>query len=175
MDETIEQEIRRLKNDLLRKKKEVDDIRALVNREIDRDFHPEALDLTEREIEPFIEKSLAEIKQNLVLEAETSSMKSHRKIFGRPVLFLKRTFMTWADIYMRKILEIQNRNNLSSFDLLKVVLLRSRWSRQKLKDLETRLGECEENLVVMVHKVEDLRARLDGEKAPAEGNNPASR
>ncbi len=175
MDETIEQEIRRLKNDLLKKKEEIQDIRALVNREIDRDFRPEALDLTERELEPFIEKSLAEINENLILKAETSSLKSHRKIFGRPVLFLKRTFMTWADIYNRKILEIQNRYNRSSFDLLKVVLLRSRWSKEKLKDLEKRLGECEENLVVMIHKIEDLRVRLDREKEPAEENDPASR
>ena len=167
MDEAAKREIGRLKSDLLKKKQEVEDIRALVNREIDREFQPEALDLTEREIGPFIEKRLGDIKGDLVLEAEQGELKSHRKIFARPVLFLKRTFMTWADIYSRKILDRQNRYNQSSFDLLKVVLLRSRWSKEKLKDLEGRLGECEESLAVMIHKVEDLQSRLDMQKGPA--------
>ena len=167
MDEAAKREIERLKSDLLEKKQEVEDIRRLVNREIDREFPAEALDLTEREIEPFIEKRLADIKGNLVLEAKPGKLKSHRKIFGRPVLFLKRTFITWADIYSRKILDRQNRFNRGSFDLLKAVLLRSRWSKEKLRDLEERLGECEENLVVMIHKVDDLQARLDKQKGPA--------
>ncbi|HUU38873.1 MAG TPA: hypothetical protein VMW46_11815 [Candidatus Desulfaltia sp.] len=167
MDETTEKEIRRLKNDLLKKKGEVEDIRALANREIDREFQTEALDLAERDIEPFIEKSLSDIKENLVLKAEPSTLKSHRKILGRPVLSLKRMFMSWIDLYTGMILDKQNRYNRSSFDLLKVALLRSRWSKEKLKDLEERLGECEENLVIMINKVEDLQARLEKEKEPA--------
>jgi BMFP domain-containing protein YqiC len=167
MDETVEKEIRRLKNDLMKQKEDVEDIQALVNREIDREFQTEALDLAERDLEPFVEKSLTDIKENLVLKAESSTLKSHRKIFGRPVLFLKRTFMTWADIYFKMILDKQNRYNRNSFDLLKVVLLRSRWSKEKLKDLEERLAEYEESLVVMINKVEDLQARLEKENGPA--------
>jgi len=166
MDKTAEKEIRRLKKDLLKKKGEIEDIRALANREIDREFQTEALDLAERDLEPFIEKSLAEIKENLVLNAEAGALKSHRRIFGRPVLFFKRTFMNWVDLYTRMILDKQNRFNRSSHDLLKVVLLRSRWSRDKLGDLEKRLGDCEESLVVMINKVEDLQARLEKEKEP---------
>jgi len=167
MDETVEKEIRRLKNDLMKQKEDVEDIQALVNREIDREFQTEALDLAERDLEPFVEKSLTDIKENLVLKVESSTLKSHRKIFGRPVLFLKRTFMTWADIYFKMILDKQNRYNRNSFDLLKVVLLRSRWSKEKLKDLEERLAEYEESLVVMINKVEDLQARLEKENGPA--------
>jgi BMFP domain-containing protein YqiC len=169
MDETAEKEIRRLKSDLLKKKGEVEDIRALVNREIDREFQTEALDLVERELEPFIEKSLTDIKENLALKAEPDMLRSHRRILGRPVLFFKKTFMSWVDLYTRMILDKQNQYNRSSFDLLKVVLLRSRWSREKLKDLEERLAECEESLVVMINKVDDLQARLE------KGNEPAAK
>lgn len=174
MDESIEKEIRRLKDGLLKKKAEVEDIRALVNREIDRDFQPEVLDLTERELEPVIEKALADIRESLVLKAVPPALKSHRKFFGRPVLFLKRTFMTWADIYFQPFLDRQNRLNRSSFDLLKVLLLRSRWSKEKLKDLEARLGECEAKLVVMISRMEDLQVRLGKETGPPE-SDPESR
>jgi len=168
MDESIEEEIRRLKKDLLKKKAEVEDIRVLVNREIDREFQPEALDLTERELEPFIEKTMADIEENIALKADPPPLKSHRRIFGRPVLFLKRTFMTWVDLYFKPILDKQNRHSRSSFDLLKVLLLRSRWSKEKLKELEVRLGECEEKLIVMISRAEDLQARLAKERGPAE-------
>ncbi len=168
MDETAEKEIRRLKDDLLKKKREIEDIRALVNREIDREFQTEALDLAERDLEPFIEKSLADIKENIVLKSEPGALKSHRRILGAPVLFFKRTLMNWVDLYTRMLLDKQNRYNRSSFDLLKVVLLRSRWSKEKLRDLEERLGECEESLVVLINKVGDLQGSLEKEKEPAE-------
>lgn len=174
MDESIIKEIRRLKEDLLKKKAEIEDIRALVNREIDRDFQPEVLDLTERELEPLIEKTLKDIEEGLLLKPGPPMMKSHRKIFGRPVLFFKRTFMTWADIYFQPFLDRQNRFNRSFFDLLKVLLLRSRWSREKLKDLEARLGECEAKLVVMISRRENLQGRLGKETGPAE-SDPESR
>ncbi len=161
MDETIDQEVKRLKEDLLRRKEEVGDLRKLVNKEIDREFEPDPMDLTERELEPFIEKSLTAVKDNLVLKAEPQTLSSHRRFFGRPVLYFKRVFMNWADLYTKMILDKQNRCNRHSFELLKVLVLRSRWSREKLKELEERLGKCEESLVVMINKAQDLQARLD--------------
>ena len=164
MDDTTKKEIERLKAELLKKIAEVDDVRKLINQEIDREFEPDAMDLTEREVEPFIEKSLAVVRENLTLKAEPQSLTSHRRIFRRPVLYFKRTFMNWVDLYTKMILDRQNRYNRHSFDLLKVLVLRSRWSREKLKELEDRLGKCEESLVVMINKAEDLQARLEQEK-----------
>jgi hypothetical protein len=168
MDETIGQEVKRLKEDLLRRKEEVDDLRKLVNKEIDREFEPDVWDLTEREIEPFIEKTLAAIKESLVLKPEPQSLTSHRRILGRPVLYFKRIFMNWADLYTKTILDKQNRTNRHFFDLLKVLVLRSRWSREKLKELEERLGKCEESLVVLINKAQDLQARLEQGKGSAD-------
>jgi hypothetical protein len=168
MDETIGQEVKRLKEALLRRKEEVGDLRKLVNKEIDREFEPDAWDLTEREIEPFIEKTLAAVKENLVLKPEPQTLTSHRRIWGRPVLYFKRIFMNWADLYTRMILDKQNRTNRRFFDLLKVLVLRSRWSREKLKELEERLGKCEESLVVLINKAQDLQAQLEQGKGSAD-------
>jgi len=168
MDETIGQEVKRLKEALLRRKEEVGDLRKLVNKEIDREFEPDAIDLTERELEPFIEKALAAIKEDLVVKAEPQTLTSHRRLFGRPVLYFKRIFMNWADLYTRMILDKQNRTNRRFFDLLKVLVLRSRWSREKLKELEERLGKCEESLVVLINKARDLQARLEQGKGSAD-------
>ncbi len=168
MDETVEKEIERLKAELLERKAEVEDIRTLVKREVDREFEPDAMGLTEREIEAFIEKRLAVLEESHVLEVEPLPLKSHRKVFGRPVLFLKKVFMAWADMYAKTLLDNQNLTNRSSLDLVKVLLLRSRWSRDKLKDLDQRVGKCEEDLVIMINKVQDLQARLEkGKKIPA--------
>jgi len=167
MDETIDREVKRLKEDLLRRKEEVGDLRELVKKEIDREFEPDPMDLTERELEPFIEKSLTAVKDNLVLNAEPQALTSHRRFFGRPVLYFKSVFMNWADLYTKMILDKQNRYNRHSFELLKVLVLRSRWSREKLKELEERLGECEESLAVMISKTQDLEARLEQGKGSA--------
>lgn len=168
MNETIDQEVKRLKEDLLRRKEEVGDLRRLIGREIDREFEPDAMDLTEREIELFIEKTVAAVREDLALQPEPLTLISHRRILGRPVLYFKRLFMNWSDLYTKRILDRQKRTNLNFFDLLKVLVLRSRWSREKLKELELRLGECEASLVVMISKAQDLQARLEQGKGPAE-------
>jgi hypothetical protein len=168
MNETIDQEVKRLKEDLLRRKEEVGDLRRLVSREIDREFEPDAMDLTERELEPFIEKIMAAVREDLALKPEPQTLTSHRRVLGRPVLYLKRIFMNWSDLYNQRILDRQNRYNRYFFDLLKVLVLRSRWSREKLKELEERLGECEASLVVMISKAQDLQARLEQGKGPAD-------
>jgi len=175
MDQTIDQEIKRLKEDLLRRKEEVGDLRSLVGREIDRQFEADAMEFTEREVEPFLEKTLAAVREDFALKPEPPTLTSHRRVLGRPVLYLKRIFMNWSDIYSKSFLDRQNRTNRNFFDMLKVLVLRSRWSREKLKELEARLGECEASLVAMISKVQDLQARLEKGKGPADTNNPASR
>ena len=161
MDETFEKEIQQLKADLLARKGDIEDIRALVREEIDREFKPDAMGLTEREIEKFIETHLAVLLESHLLEGEPMPLKSHRKVFGRPVLFFKKVFQTWADIYAQAFLDKQNLTNRASLDLIKVLILRSRWSREKLKDLDQRVMKCEEDLVILINKVQDLRARLE--------------
>jgi len=161
MDETFAKEIQQLKAELLARKGDIEDIRALVKQEIDREFQPDAMGLTEREVEKFIETHLAVLLESHLLEGEPLPLKSHRKLFGRPVLFFKRVFQTWADIYAKAFLDKQNLTNRASLDLIKVLILRSRWSREKIKDLDQRVGKCEEDLVIMINKVQDLRARLE--------------
>jgi hypothetical protein len=168
MDETTRQEIARLKADLLGKMAEVEELRKLLNREIDRPTNLDPLEFTEREIEPFIEKSLASIGENLSRDAEPPSLASHRRIFGRPVRYFKRIFMDWADLHARKNLDKQRDHNRTVFDLLKVLVLRSRASRERLRDLEERLGKCEERLAVLITRARDLEARGEPGKAPAD-------
>ncbi len=168
MDETTREEIARLKADLLKKREEIDDLRKLLNREIDRPFELNPMDLTERDVEPFIEKSLSAIALNLARKAESPSLTSHRRILGRPVRHFKRIFMNWADVHAQKSLDKQSGYNRLTFDLLKVLILRSRRSREKLRDLEDRLGKCEESLAVLIAKAQDLEARREREKAPAD-------
>ncbi|MDH4198022.1 MAG: hypothetical protein OEW05_11470, partial [Candidatus Aminicenantes bacterium] len=109
----------------------------------------------------FIELRLAVLLESHVLEGEPMPLKSHRKLFGRPVHFFKKVFQTWADIYAKAFLDKQNLTNRASLDLLKVLILRSRWSREKVKDLDQRVMKCEEDLVILINKVQDLRARLE--------------
>jgi hypothetical protein len=168
MDETTKEEIARLKAELLRKKAEIDDLRDLLNREIDRPFKPNPLEFTEREAGPFIEKSLAAIADNLSRNAEPPSLDSHRRFLGRPIRRIKRIFMDWADLHARKSLEKQSDYNRLVLDLLKVLILRSRGNRDKLRDLEDRLRKCEERLAVLITKARDLEAREEPGKAPAD-------
>jgi hypothetical protein len=170
MDEQWKAEIARLKAELLQKKAELDDLRKLVNREIDRPLQPDPMDLTEREIEPFIEKTLSALAENLDRKIEAPPLASHRRILGRPVRYFKRIFMNWADLHAKNDLDRQSGYNRLTFDLLKVLIQRSRRSREKLRELEDRLGKCEESLAVLVARAQDLEAWPEREEPPAGSN-----
>ena len=168
MDETTKDEIARLKAELLKKRAEIEDLRKLLNREIDHPVLPDPMEFTEREIEPFIEKSLAALAENLSREAEPPSLASHRRFLGGPIKSLKRIFMDWADLHARKNLDKQKDFNRVALGLLKVLALRSRLNREKLRALEERLGKCEERLAVLITRARDLEARREPGKAPAD-------
>jgi hypothetical protein len=169
MDETFDTEVQKLKAELLARKADIEDIRALVREEIDREFRPDAMGLTEREIEKSIETHLAVLLESHALEGQPMPLKSHRRVFGRPVQYFKKVFQTWADIYAKAFLDKQNLTNRASLDLIKVLILRSRWSREKVKDLDQRVMKAEEDLVVLINAVQDLRARLEkAARSPAE-------
>jgi hypothetical protein len=168
MDERTREEIARLKAELLKKREEIVDLRKLLGREIDHPFDSDPMDLTEREIEPFIEKSLSALAEDITRKAEPPSLTSHRRLLGRPVGYFKRIFMNWANLHAQNNLDKQSGYNRLAFGLLKVLVLRSRRSREKLRDLEDRLGKCEESLAVLVAKAQDIEARREREKTPAD-------
>jgi len=160
MEKPIAEEIRRLKEELDKKKGEIEDIKDLVNKEIDRPFPPRVEDFSERELETYLAEYIPLIKNRIDSRPEKELITSHRKILGKPIIFLKRillkTMIYYNDIFLAKQIQF----NQQSVDLYQAVLLRVKRDKERMKQIQEKISACEENLTVLEAKLEALHASL---------------
>jgi septal ring factor EnvC (AmiA/AmiB activator) len=164
MEEAIVKEIRRLKAELDKKKKEIEDIKDLVNKEIDRPFPPRVEDFSERELETYLAEYITLIKKHIDSRPEKELITSHRKILGKPIIFLKRILLKamigYNDIFLAKQIQF----NRESVDLYQALLLQARNNKKRMKQVQEKITSFEENLAVLGAKLEDLRAGFEQTK-----------
>ncbi len=169
MEETVAQEIQRLKEELDRKRREIEDIKELANKEIDRSFPAHLEEFSERELETYIAESIASIKRKIDSRPAQEPITSHRKVIGRPIVTLKRFLLQSLADYNDLFLDKQIRFNRQSVDLYQALLLRTRHNKERMKQIQEQISACEESLVVLKAKLEDLRANLERLENTAEG------
>jgi hypothetical protein len=174
MDESVVREIQRLKEEIFRRKEEIQDIKELVKREIDRQFQVDLGELSERELGPELEKTLFSIENNIYPKPDIKSFKSHRKMLGKPILWLKRRFIRAISFYIDVILDKQKQFNKDSLALHKASLNRLGRSEELAKQIEKRLSHCEENVVIIINRLEDLQSSIKKLLDKIKDDNPAS-
>lgn len=145
MDETIAKEIKRLKEDIFRQKETISDINALVKQEIDRDFHLDLWELSEKELDAEMGERLSFLNDDIDPRPDPGAITSHRKILGKPIVLFKRLVMKIAGIYTNSLLEKQRRFNeqLVAFHLASFI--RFRRNETKIKEIEEKIKTVEED------------------------------
>jgi hypothetical protein len=155
MNGPTDTEIKRLKEELARSREEIANIEKLAGREIDRRFSTDVVDLSEKELEPFVTQTIEEIKGRAPLKPDPESFTSHRHLLGRFVLGLKRKYIRMTRFYTDPILERQEQFNRQALDLELASLSRLRRLNDRLRDVEARLGRCEEELTIIRNRMNE--------------------
>jgi hypothetical protein len=156
----LDQEIERLKRELEEKKREIRSLKELVHGDIDRDFPCDIGELSERELEDYFRGSFAPLHEVADPRPDPKSIRSHRKIIGRPIVFLKRAFLKMTGFYVHLLLDDQTRFNQRSAALAQALVVRVKRYRDRLELVEDKVGAFEENLVILKGRLDDLRSRL---------------
>mgnify|MGYP001047574139 FL=1 len=169
MEKTLAQEIQRLKEELDRKRKEIEDIKELAGKEIDGSFPINLEEFSERELESYIAESIASIKEEINSRPAKEPITSHRKLIGRPIVALKKFLLQSLADYNDLFLDKQIQFNRRSVDLYQALLLRTKHNKERMKQIQEQISACEESLVVLKAKLEDLRANLEQQKNPDKG------
>jgi hypothetical protein len=156
MDENIAKDINRLKEDLYRQKERAANIEALVKKEIDREFPLNLWELSEKELDAEMGDRLTFLNDDIDPRPDPKSITSHRKIFGKPIVLIKRLIMKVAGIYTNSLLEKQRRFNeqLVAFHLASFIRFRS--SEKKLKLIEEKLKSLEEEREMLRERLDDF-------------------
>jgi hypothetical protein len=158
MDEHIEKEIKRLKEDLFKQKEAITDIKTLVKTEIDREFPVDLWELSEKELDGEMGNRLTFLNDDIDPRPDAGSITSHRKILGKPIVLFKRILMRLARSYTNTILEKQRRFNeqLVAFHLASFI--RFRHNERKIKEIEETLKTLEEEQESLAEQIHQSKA-----------------
>ena len=133
MEKTITKEMIKLKKELYKKKEEIREIKKLVNKEIDQELPFNAADSSERELETLLEDHFSFLEKSIDPLPDKTSLTSHRKIIGKPIIWIKRIFLKITSVYISLILDKQKKFNQQSIVFFRAILLRIRRNRRKIK------------------------------------------
>ena len=145
----FEEEIQRLKQELDRKKEELTDLRKLVGKDVDREFPPAVEGMSDRELEIYLRDTIPLINGFVETKPDLRALKSHRKVFGRPVLAFKRAMLETTVRPLEEFIERQVKFNRQAAVLLQALHQRSGRYAARIKDLEERIAGCEEDLALL--------------------------
>jgi hypothetical protein len=157
MDERIIKEINRLKEEIYQQKEKVSDIKEFVTEEIDRDFPIDFWELSERELDNEMGNRLSFLNDDIDTRPDAQSITSHRRILGKPIVFIKRLVMKIAGFYTNTILEKQRNFNeqLVAFHLASFI--RFRHNERKIKEILEKLKTLEEDQELILEQLAQLK------------------
>ncbi len=156
MGKNIAKEMERLKKEIYQKKEEIRDIKKLVHQEIDREFPPNLEDFSERELETRMEEQLSFLDKSVNPMPDKMSLSSHRKIAGRPIIWLKRILLKFTHAYISLILGKQKIFNQKCVALYQTLIFHQKKNRKKITLIEERVSECEVHLDVISRELKEL-------------------
>jgi hypothetical protein len=172
MEKTITKELMKLKKDLYRKKEEIREIKKLVNKEINGDLPSNVSDSSERELRTLLDEHFSILEKSVDPLPDTTSLTSHRKIIGKPIIWIKRIFLKMTHVYAFLILDKQKTFNQKSVALFRALILHQRMSQKKISHIEKRISECEVHIAVISSKLTELQANLEQDKNQASSHKP---
>ena len=174
MEEAMTKKIQRLKKELYRKKEEIRDLKRLVNKEIDREFQADLGELSERELETYIGECFSSMKRNIDTKPDEKPITSHRKIIGKPIILIKQILsrITGVYSYTNLILDKRTEFNRQSIALHQALLISFRKNRERIRQIEEKISDYEENLIIIMNKIKDLNLSLKQQKNKTANHDP---
>jgi hypothetical protein len=159
MEDNIKKEIMKIKSELFEKKEGIRDIETLANKEIDRDLATDFSDFSERELESLLEENISFLNESVDPLPDLTSITSHRKLIGKPIVWIKRGLFKIAGAYFTHILEKQKIFNQRCADSYRILRLHQKKHREKIIRVEEKIAECEVRLGIVSKKMEELEKK----------------
>ncbi len=150
-------QIDRLQEDIFRQKEKLASIEELVKTQIDRDFHTNLWELSEKELDHEMGNRLSFLNDDIDPRPDPTSITSHRKILGKPIVFIKRIIIKIAGAYANALLEKQRRFNEQLVNFHLASFIRFRHNEKKINEIEEKLKTFEEDQGMLLDELEKIK------------------
>ena len=146
MDETIKEELIRLKEKFHRQKEKLTSIAALAGRPIDRDFPIDLWEFSDKEIDTEMADHLTLLNDHIDTRPGRDTITSHRPLLGPFIVFFKRLFLKLTGPYTNMLLDKQKRFNQALVHFQLASFIRQRRIDKKIEELKKGISDLEETL-----------------------------
>ncbi|MCK4763122.1 MAG: hypothetical protein KAW12_13080 [Candidatus Aminicenantes bacterium] len=153
-------EITRLKKEIYARKEAAAGIKELLKSEIDRDFPVDLWELSPRELDDRMGLRLSFLNDDIDTRPDPAAITSHRRILGKPIVFVKKIIMKFFGAYTNSILDKQRHFNEQLVVFHLGSFIRFKENERKLKEIEERISEFEENQELALDELKNIRQRL---------------
>lgn len=160
MEKNIAKEITKMKNEFHKKKEEVRDLKELVKKEIDREFPSDLKNFSEKELGSQMDEYISFLNKSVDPVPDKTSITSHRRLIGKPVVWIKRILLRMTRSYITLIMDKQKAFNQKCIALYQDLIIHQKKYHEKISHIEERIGECEVHLNVISKKLEEIDANL---------------
>ena len=160
MDNNIAKEITKMKKELHKKKKEIRNLEELVKKEIDREFPSDLKNFSEKELGSQMDEYISLLNKSVDPVPDKTSITSHRRLIGKPVVWIKRILLKMTRSYITLILDKQKTFNQHCIALYQNLIIHQNKYHEKISHIEERIGECEVHLNVISKKLGEIDVNL---------------
>lgn len=154
--------LERLRAEIFQQKEAVTHLHELVKHPIDRDFPVNLWDLTERELDHEMGNRLSFLNDDIDPRPTPDLITSHRKILGKPIVFMKRLAMKLTGFYTRALMEKQRRFNEQVVAFQLASFIRARHIEDTIKTIETKLKTLDEDRELIFDRLETINHESTG-------------
>lgn len=161
-----------MKKELHKKKQEVRDLKELVKKKIDREFPSDLKDFSEKELGSQMDEYISLLNKSVDPVPDKTSITSHRRLIGKPVVWIKRTLLKMTRSYITLILDKQKAFNQNCIALYHNLIIHQKKYHDKISHIEERIGECEVHLNVISKKLEEIETNLVQHRTDASPDKP---
>ncbi len=154
----LKEEIFSLKKEIHLKRKKIKEIKKLINKEIDTPYRINLWELTENELDKEMGTRLSILNEDIDC-LPSGEIKSHRKIIGPFIVFLKKIIRKLTLPYLRFIFERQKNFNEEIVAYQLASFIRFRQIEEKLNDLKQEIEELKEKQETIIEAINSLTKR----------------
>ncbi|MCU0288655.1 MAG: hypothetical protein MUF15_19960 [Acidobacteria bacterium] len=155
--QNLANEINRLKEEIFIRKETLSSIAELIKKEIDRDFRIDLWELSDKELDHEMACRLTFLNDDIDPRPNPAAITSHRKILGKPIVFIKRLIIKIAGAYANALLEKQRRFNEQLVNFHLASFIRFRRNETKISEIETKLKSFAEDHEMLLDELEKLK------------------
>ncbi len=150
----VEEELRRLTEQIQKQKESVQSIHGLIRETIDHHYPVDLWALSPRELDNEMGDRLSFMNDDIDTRPDPAVVSSHRKIIGRPIVFIKRMFMKLTRFYSNALLQKQRHFNEQVVAFHLASFIRARQIEKRLLNIEEKLKQLHEEQELLAEKIE---------------------